>query len=82
MHWNFFLTLALLPIFEVLTHRMILRMPVALLGLWIGVREYCIRLFGILGLYIFLLSAAMPTVVRWTPGFPTQCAPQQYYLRK
>jgi len=43
------MTLALLPILEVFAHLMILHMPVALLGLWIGVCEYYIRLFGIFG---------------------------------
>ncbi|KAG2124919.1 GWT1-domain-containing protein [Suillus cothurnatus] len=37
VHWNFFLMLVLLPIIEVLLHPIILCIPIALLGLWIGV---------------------------------------------
>lgn len=61
VHWNFFMTLALLPILEVFAHRMILHMPVALLGLWIGVLQQCLLSFA--GLQDFLLDAPRSNII-------------------
>ncbi|KAL4071738.1 GWT1-domain-containing protein [Scleroderma yunnanense] len=61
VHWNFFLTLALLPVFEVFTHHIIMYIPVALLGLWIGVLQQCLLLFA--GLQDFLLNAPRSNMI-------------------
>ncbi|KAI6128862.1 GWT1-domain-containing protein [Pisolithus croceorrhizus] len=61
VHWNFFVTLSLLPLLEVFTHRVIFHMPVALLGLWIGVVQQCLLSFA--GLGDILLNAPRSNVV-------------------
>lgn len=61
VHWNFFMTLSLLPVFEVLTHCLILHMPVALLGLWIGVVQQCLLSFA--GFGDVLLNAPRSNIV-------------------
>ena len=37
VHWNFFLTLAILPVAEVALHPIIKYIPISLLGLWVAV---------------------------------------------
>jgi phosphatidylinositol glycan class W len=61
VHWNFFLTLALLPIIEVLLHPIILHIPVALLGLWIGVLHQFVLSSG--GMRDFLLNASRSNII-------------------
>lgn len=61
VHWNFFLTLALLPIIEVLLHPIILHIPVALLGLWIGVLHQFALSSG--GMKDFLLNGSRSNII-------------------
>ncbi|KAG2130144.1 GWT1-domain-containing protein [Suillus bovinus] len=61
VHWNFFLTLALLPIIEVLLHPIILHIPVALLGLWIGVLHQFVLSPG--EMKDFLLDASRSNII-------------------
>ncbi|KAG2347263.1 GWT1-domain-containing protein [Suillus weaverae] len=61
VHWNFFLTLALLPVIEVLLHPIILHIPVALLGLWIGVLHQFALSSG--GMKDFLLNASRSNII-------------------
>ncbi|KAH7883049.1 GWT1-domain-containing protein [Phlebopus sp. FC_14] len=55
VHWNFFLTLAILPAVEVLLHPIIIHFPIALVGLWIGVLQQVV--LSLCGLEHFLLNA-------------------------
>ncbi|KAG8216125.1 GWT1-domain-containing protein [Butyriboletus roseoflavus] len=61
VHWNFFLTLAILPVAEVTLHPIIKYIPISLLGLWIGV----LHQFALssLGLEAFLLNAPRSNVI-------------------
>ncbi|KAG1733266.1 GWT1-domain-containing protein [Suillus lakei] len=61
VHWNFFLTLSLLPIIEILLHPIILHIPVALLGLWIGVLHQFALSSG--GMKDFLLNAPRSNII-------------------
>lgn len=61
VHWNFFLTLALLPVIEVLLHPIVLHIPVALLGLWIGVLHQFALSSG--GMKDFLLNASRSNII-------------------
>ncbi|KAJ7641759.1 GWT1-domain-containing protein [Roridomyces roridus] len=47
-HWNFFLTLALLPIFQVLLHPLIRTVPASMLGLGVGAfQQIALSLLGL-----------------------------------
>ena len=48
VHWNFFLTLAILPVAEVALHSIMKYVPISLLGLWIGVCEWYSLLAGLM----------------------------------
>ncbi|KAI6041480.1 GWT1-domain-containing protein [Pisolithus marmoratus] len=61
VHWNFFMTLSLLPVFEVFTHGVILHIPIGLLGLWIGVVQQCLLSFA--GLGDVLLNAPRSNII-------------------
>ncbi|KAH0831252.1 GWT1-domain-containing protein [Lanmaoa asiatica] len=61
VHWNFFLTLAILPVAEVTLHPIIKYMPVSLLGLWIGALHQFTLSF--VGLENFLLNAPRSNVI-------------------
>lgn len=61
VHWNFFVTLALLPIIEVLLHPIILHIPVGLLGLWIGVLHQFALSSG--GMKDFILNAPRSNII-------------------
>lgn len=43
VHWNFFLTLALLPVLQVILHPMIRRFSITVLGISLGIGKYRIR---------------------------------------
>ncbi|KAF9238094.1 GWT1-domain-containing protein [Melanogaster broomeanus] len=61
VHWNFFLTLAILPIAEVALHPIIKYMPIALLGLWIGaLQEFALSIGGFKE---FLLDAPRSNII-------------------
>jgi len=61
VHWNFFLTLAVLPVVEVIFHPIIKYMPISLLGLWIAV----LHQFALssMGLETFLLNAPRSNII-------------------
>ncbi|KAI9567728.1 GWT1-domain-containing protein [Boletus coccyginus] len=61
VHWNFFLTLAILPVAEVALHPIIKYMPISLLGLWIAVLHQFALSF--VGLEAFLLDAPRSNVI-------------------
>ncbi|KAJ7465187.1 GWT1-domain-containing protein [Mycena latifolia] len=47
-HWNFFITLAVLPIFQVLLHPLIRVVPVSLLGVGVGLlQQIALSIFGL-----------------------------------
>ncbi|KAF8079042.1 GWT1-domain-containing protein [Lyophyllum atratum] len=54
-HWNFFITLALLPILQVILHPVIMRVPLALLGISVAVAQQITLSF--LGVHDFVLNA-------------------------
>ncbi|KAF9224938.1 GWT1-domain-containing protein [Gyrodon lividus] len=61
VHWNFFLTLAILPVAEVALHPIIKYIPIALLGLWIAVLQQFALSTG--GLKDFLLDAPRSNII-------------------
>ncbi|KAF8558649.1 GWT1-domain-containing protein [Imleria badia] len=61
VHWNFFLTLAILPVAEVALHPIIKYMPISLLGLWIAVLHQFALSF--MGLEAFLLNTPRSNVI-------------------
>ncbi|KIJ64800.1 hypothetical protein HYDPIDRAFT_111404 [Hydnomerulius pinastri MD-312] len=61
VHWNFFLTLAIMPLAEVALHPVIVHVPIPLLGLWIGVLQQFALSSG--GLKDFLLDAPRSNII-------------------
>ncbi|KAF8128591.1 GWT1-domain-containing protein [Boletus edulis] len=60
VHWNFFLTLSILPVAEVALHPVIKYVPISLLGLWIAcINSHC-RLWG---WKAFLLKAPRSNII-------------------
>ncbi|KAG6380285.1 GWT1-domain-containing protein [Boletus reticuloceps] len=60
-HWNFFLTLSILPVAEVALHPVIKYVPISLLGLWIAVLHQFALSF--MGLEAFLLKAPRSNII-------------------
>ncbi|KAF5384964.1 hypothetical protein D9615_001166 [Tricholomella constricta] len=54
-HWNFFITLALLPILQVILHPVIIRIPLALLGVLVALAQQLT--LSALGMQDFVLKA-------------------------
>ncbi|KAJ2919754.1 hypothetical protein MD484_g653, partial [Candolleomyces efflorescens] len=61
VHWNFFLTLAFLPILQVLLHPVIIHLPISLLGILVGVAQQVA--LSHYGLKDYVLHAARTSLI-------------------
>ncbi|KIL66037.1 hypothetical protein M378DRAFT_161257 [Amanita muscaria Koide BX008] len=61
VHWNFFLTLALLPVLQVVLHPLILRTSVSLLSIIVAIAQQVVLSYG--GLQDYVLNAPRTSLV-------------------
>ncbi|KAI0356839.1 GWT1-domain-containing protein [Trametes cingulata] len=61
VHWNFFITLALIPIFQVLLHPVMVHVPISLLGVIVAISHQLALSLG--GLQNFVLEAPRVGVI-------------------
>ncbi|KAF9461756.1 GWT1-domain-containing protein [Collybia nuda] len=61
VHWNFFITLALLPVMQVSLHPLIARIPLSLLGILVAIAQQ--MALSYMGLYDFVLNAPRTNII-------------------
>ncbi|TFY79982.1 hypothetical protein EWM64_g4031 [Hericium alpestre] len=60
VHWNFFLTLALIPVLQVLLHPLIMKLPISLIGVLLALAQQIILSAG---LQEFVINAPRTTLI-------------------